>query len=206
MAKWISPAGAVAMLSNDPAGGDEDFGFSTLKLDGRKQRNSVLDLARAKLQPREPTAAEAAASSLPVTARDYRLVLAPLVPDTGDIGQLYSSYDAKAPERLTVLAAVLTMKFDRDALVHDMMSAVSTYAEMILARQRRLSSLVVMHMPSDGMSGRAPHIHVLCATRVHRPAGFCEVHPVFEGEMTTVHATFRDEWRAFKARWDSIPE
>ena len=150
--------------------------------------------------------AEAAASSLPVTAHDYRLVLAPLVPDTGDLELLYGGYDAKAPDRLKVLAAVLTMKFDRDALVHDMMSAVTAYAEMILARKRRLSSLVVMHMPSDGMSARAPHIHVLCTTRVHRPAGFCEVHSVFEGEIASVHAEFRDEWRGFKECWDKIPE
>ena len=206
MAKWISPAGVVAMLSNDPAGGDEDFGFSTLKLHGKKQRNSVLQLARAKLQPREPTADETAAARLPVTAHDYRLVLAPLVADTADIEQLYGGYDAKAPDRLTVLAAVLTMKFDRNALVHDMMSSVTAYAEVVLARQRRLSSLVIMHMPSDGLSARHPHIHVLCTSRVHRPAGWFEVHPMFLGEIATMHAAFRDEWRGFKAHWDTIPE
>ena len=105
-----------------------------------------------------------------------------------------------------MLAAVLTMKFDRDVLVHDMMSSVTAYAEIVLARQRRLSSLVVLHMPSDGLSARPPHVHVLCTTRVHRPAGWSEVHPVFGSEMAATHAAFRDEWRGFKAHWDTIPE
>jgi hypothetical protein len=206
MAKWISPAGAVAMLSHDPAGGSEDFGFSTLQLHGKQQqRRSVSDLVRAKLQPREPTAAEADAESLPVTAYDHRLVLAPLVADTSDIEQLYAAYDAQVQDRLTTLAIVLTMKFGRDELVHDMMSAAIVFVEMVLARKRRLTSLVVLHMPSDGMSPRPPHIHVVCTSRVHRPAGFAELHPAFEDSLAEIHAEFRDEWRGFKSCWDKLP-
>jgi len=108
------------------------------------------------------------------------------------------------PVRLKLLAVILTMRFDENAMVHDVMSAVGSYAEMILARQRRISSLVVVHRPGEELSARPIHAHVLALARTHRPAGFSELHRSFQGQSEKLHSTFLDEWRGFRDAWDRV--
>lgn len=204
MGNWISPATAMQMVYDDPAGGNTDFGFALLRREAKGHSNSVLDLARAKLQPREPTTQEAKAAELPITTAAHRLVLAPGVGEADDIGAFFKGYDDNAPRRLKLLAVVMTMRFDNDVMVHDMMSAAGSYAEMILARQHRLSSLVVCHRPGEGLSARAPHAHVLCLSRTHRPSGFAEQNALFKGEASDLHCNFMGEWRSFRTAWDRI--
>jgi hypothetical protein len=204
MESWISPTMAMDMVYDDPAGGNEDFGFALLRREAKGRPNSVFDLARAKLQPREPTTQEVKAATLPITTAAHRLVLAPGVGEADDIGAFFTGYDADTPRRLKLLAVLMTMRFDHDVMVHDMMSAVGSYAEMILARQHRLSSLVVCHRPGEGLSARAPHAHVLCLSRTHRPGGFAEQNALFKGDANNLHLNFMEEWRSFRTAWTRI--
>lgn len=204
MGNWISPAMAMDMVYDDPAGGNEDFGFALLRQQAKGRSNNVFDLARAKLQPREPTAEETRTTALPITAAAHRLVLAPGVGEAADIGAFFKSYDSDAPRRLKLLGVVMTMRFDHAVMVHDMMSVVGSYAEIILARQRGLSSLVVCHRPGEGLSARAPHAHVLCLSRTHRPGGFAEQNALFKGEANDLHTDFMEEWRSFRTAWERI--
>jgi hypothetical protein len=197
MPNWISPAGAMAMVYDDPAGYATDFGFALLR-----RPHKVLDLARAKLQPREPTIKEVKAAALPITASAHRLVLAPLVHEPKSIEDFFAGYDEAVLARQKLLAVVLTMRFEPDSMVHDVLSAVSSYAELILAQQRRVSSLVVVHRPGEAGSPRAVHAHILAPVLTHRPGGYCEVNACFQGDTAKLHTAFLEEWRTFRSAWD----
>jgi len=203
--QWISPAAAVAMLRNDPAGGASDYGFALLRPQTRRKANSVADLVRAKLQPREPAKTEQSlGAGWPTTSNDHRLILAPGVPEVVDMGAFYGAYDADRHIRLDPLAVVLTMRFDHKELLHDAMTEVSAYVQMLLSQKRHLTSLLVQHVPGQELSWRAPHIHVVVLTRTHHPSGFAAVHPMFVGDQADAHRAFREEWRSFRQSWRAI--
>lgn len=204
-AQWISPAAALAMLRNDPAGGADDYGFALLRPRVKNKVNNVADLVRAKLQPRQPTKArQSFGSAWPITSHDRRLVLAPGVAEVPDLGAFLSAYDEDRHVRLDPLAVVLTMRFNHDELLHDTMTEASTYAQMLLSQKRRLTSVVVQHVPGQELSWRPPHIHLVVLTRTHHPSGFGAVHPMFAGDEADAHRTFREEWRSFRQSWRSI--
>lgn len=200
--KWISPSVAMDMVYDDPAGPSEDFAFALLRPKAKNRLNLVADLARAKLQPREPAKTEQASGcSWPITAYAHRLVLAPGVPDVSNLRDFFTRYDAERHPRLNPLAGVLTMRFGRSEMLHDAMREVSTYVQMILSQKRGLSSLLVQHVPSHELSKRAPHIHVLVLSRVHLPPAWGEIHPTFLADEVEMHEAFRDEWRLFRETW-----
>lgn len=197
---WISPSAAMDMVYDDPMGKMDGFGFALLRPRAKDKANSVADLARAKLQPRCPDDRKSATGAWPVTASDWRLVLAPGTPDvTGGIERWLADYDAAIHSRQKLLAAVLTFRFSADMMLHDMMSVANAYAERKLARERRLSSLLVLHAPGDELSARDPHVHALVLARTHRPCGWGAPHPDLTEEAQLL---FHDEWTAFRADWE----
>jgi len=203
--KWISPSAAMDMLYDDPAGGADDFGFALLRPKARNRTNLVADLARAKLQPREPGKTEhSSGRDWPVTAHAHRLILAPGVPDVTDLPSFFTRYDVQRHPRLNPLAAVLTMRFSRTEMLHDAMREVSSYAQLVLSQERKLSSLLVQHVPQHELSWRPPHIHLLVMSRVHLPPAWGEIHPSFLGDEVEMHETFRDQWRGFRETWRRV--
>lgn len=199
MSNWISPAAAADMTFDDPAReGPGDYGFAILWAKGKVGRHSTADLARAKLQPRKPTAAErrAAGSAWVVTARDHSLLLAPGTPDLASPQALFEAYDATLPDRQNVLAVVETLRFDQNLPRHTMMQRAYLYASLYL-QPRALSSLVVLHMPGDIGSDRQPHAHIVTLARRHYQSGFAAEDPLFSANPADMHREFRNSWLQF---------
>ena len=197
---WISPAKADAMLFNDPHGSLPDFGFALMRPRSRGKTNSTADLARAKLQPSEPAAAAwRDDGQWPITATASRIVLAPgvaLAPSA--LETIFTGYDARIKAHQRLLAVVLTMRFDHDWQAADILSVVGAYALDKLALARRLTSLVVVHMPADEISPRRPHAHCVTLARVHRASGWGEQHADLHEDA---QEDFQEEWEAFRDEW-----
>lgn len=196
MSKWISPGAAMDMVFDDPArvGPNSNYGFAILWAgDGKGGTHCVADLARAKLQPCKPTAATPvpATAGWATTAHDCRVVLARGVPDMS-ARELVEAYDA-ADAGQNLLAIAQTLRFDADLPRHAMMHMAYMYTAMCL-QPKRLSSLIVQHMPGDARSIRTPHVHVLTLARTHRLSGFGEVHAVFDDPPTAMHRAFETDW------------
>lgn len=188
-------------LYDAPQGPDPDFGFALLRPRAKDRSNLTADLARAKLQPRQPTAAEQRSDGLwPITACSSRIVTAPrtsVEPDA--LEAIFHGYDSKIRPHQKLLAVVLTMKFSHDWQSGDILSIVGAYALEKLALGRSLTSMAVVHMPGEELSGRRPHAHCVVLARVHRASGWCELHRDLVSK--NAQTLFRDEWRAFEAEW-----
>jgi hypothetical protein len=204
MNPWISPAQAMKLVYDDPAGTgpDADFGFAMLwarTRDGGETRN-LTDLVRAKLQPRRPTEQEmqSAGAPWPVTAWDHRLVLADGVPDPDSPQALFEAYDrATLHAPPTLLAIVQTLRFEPGLFRHEMMHAAYMYVASTM-QPRRLSSLVIQHMPGDARSARRPHVHVVTPCLEHTRAGFGQGHALFNQSPTDMHLALQAEWHRFR--------
>jgi hypothetical protein len=201
--KWISPSAAMDMVFDDPMGPMEDFSFALLRKRSKGHDNTTEAFARAKLQPREPRASDARPEGeWPVTATDHELVLAPRVPDDwSTVETLFKRYDSKVAPRQKLLAVVLTLRFPGDLMRHDMMSVARGFTTERLAKARRLTSLLALHLPGEELSSRDPHIHVLTLARAHHPNGFRAECPDLLRE--DAQQVLFDEWREFKGRWEA---
>lgn len=199
--KWISPAEANAMLFDSPMGQEPDFGFALLRPRAKDRTNLVADLARAKLQPRQPTDDEYRSDGLwPITASSSRIVTAPRTSVGPDVLEaMFHDYDAKTRPHQKLLAVVLTMKFSHDWQSADILSMTGAYALEKLSIERRLTSMVVVHTPSEELSRRRPHAHCVVLARVHRASGWGELHHDLVSKKA--QELFRDEWQAFQATW-----
>lgn len=207
MAKWISPTAAMNLIFDDPAriGADESYGFGVQWANVDGERSLTADLARAKLQPRKPTSVEitVAGSDWAVTAHDYRLIMAPGVADVRGPRELFETYDGALPKGQNLLAVIQTLRFDPDQPRHAMMQAAHLYVSMCL-QPKRLTTMIVQHMPCDLRSARAPHVHLLTLARTHRLSGFGEVHALFEEAPAEMHRAFADDWQRFKTALGKI--
>ncbi|MDF2496106.1 hypothetical protein [Sphingomonas sp.] len=198
---WISPADVDAMLYDDPDGSAPDFGFALLRPNVKGKSNRTADLARAKLQPCRPTDADRLPDGMwPITCTLHRLVTAPQVAtDVGALESIFHGYDAKIKPHQRLLAAVLTMRMDHDWQPADILSLVSGYALEKLALERRLTSMTVVHMPGEELSGRRPHAHVIVLARVHRASGWGAMHPDLIAKKA--QGKFQAEWEAYRDIW-----
>lgn len=201
--KWISPAQAMDMVYDDPAriGPDPDFGFALLwSGDGKGGDHRTADLARAKLQPRKPTAAEIAATGTEwaVTAADHRLVLANGVADVSGPRAFFESYDAAILPGQNLLAVVQTLRFPPSMPRHAMMHAAYMHVALCL-QPKALSSLIVQHMPADIRSSRGPHLHVVTPVLTHHLSGYSAVHPIFDDAPADMHRAFAADWQRMRA-------
>ncbi len=197
-APWISPAKVTGLLEHVDTD-DPEVGLALLHA-GAGKKLSVSDLVRAKLQPREPTAAERERTiGWPVTAADHRLVLAQGVPDPRSLEELFAEYDEALPaSKNLIAAAVLTLGFSAAVMRHDMMTLATMFAQFKVARARRCSCLIILHAPGDGLSHHDPHIHIVILTRRHRPSGWQALDPdMHEG----AGALWADEWAGFAEAW-----
>ncbi len=167
---WISPAEADDMLYDDPDGSTPDFGFALLRQKAKGKSNRTADLARAKLQPSKPADSDWRTDGLwPITCTTSRVVPAPGVAVEPDaLEAIFHGYDAKIKPHQRLLAVVLTMRMDHDWQPADILSLVGGYTLEKLALERRLTSMIVVHMPGDELSARRPHAHVVTLSRVHR--------------------------------------
>ncbi len=198
---WISPADVDAMLYDDPDGPRENFGFALCRRRAKGKTNLTADLARAKLQPTRPADADWQADGLwPITCTLHRMVTAPQVAiDAGAFETIFHGYDAKIKPHQRLLAAVLTMRMDHDWQPADILSLVGGYALEKLALERRLTSMTVVHMPGEELSGRRPHAHVIVLARVHRASGWGAMHPDLIAK--TAQGKFQAEWEAYRDLW-----
>lgn len=198
---WISPSDADDMVYDDPLGSTPDFGYALLRKSAKGKQNRVADLARAKLQPSKPADMDWLADGLwPITCTMHRIVTAPGVAvPAGALEEIFHGYDARAKAHQKLLAVVLTMRFPHSWQPADILSLVGMYTLEKLALQRRLTSMIVVHMPGDELSARRPHAHVVCLSRVHRSSGWGEVHPDLVAR--TAQARFQQEWEGFYDVW-----
>ncbi|RYG87982.1 MAG: hypothetical protein EON59_05830 [Alphaproteobacteria bacterium] len=200
MAPWISPSAVMDMIYDVRADGCEDLGYALLRPRSKGKSRTAAELVNAKLSPVKPTAK--AGGGMAVTARDHRLILAPRVADPRSIEHLLADYDAQTKPRQPLLAAVLTMKLDPDMPLHDGFDRVCAYATFRLARVRRLTSIAVLHTPSDELVGRTRgHAHLCILARRHLASGWAEIDPDLTDEA---HRLWADEWRSFSESWDRI--
>jgi len=180
------------------------LGYGLLRPRSKGQERSVSRLAFAKMNPIEPGPASShTRCGMPTTARDHRLILAPGVADPVSLERLLDDYDATVAEHQRLLAAVLTLPFNRDEPLHDQFDKVVTWAMLHLARGRQLTSLAVLHAPGDQLAVEPPHAHIMVLGRVHHVCGWGHVHPdLAESE----HATWAMRWGNFCEAWRNKPE
>ena len=196
---WIAPGEAADRVYDVRAEDAAGLGFALLRPRRAGHDNSVTQLAFAKLNPVEPghTSPRTRCGWL-TTARDHRLVLAPGVADPISLERLLADYDAATAEHQRLLAAVLTMKFDRDRPLHEQFDQLIAFAMMHVALDRRLTSIAVLHAPGDQLATEGPHGHLLILSRVHQASGWQGVHPeLAESE----HAAWSEEWTRFGEGW-----
>ncbi len=196
---WIAPGEAADRVYDVRAQDASGLGFALLRPRRSGHVNSVAQFAFAKLNPVEPDDnSPRTRCGWPTTARDHRLVLAPGVADPVSIEQLLDDYDAAVAEHQRLLAAVLTVPFDRDRPLHDQFDQLVAFAMMHVALDRHLTSLAVLHVPGDQLADEAPHGHLLVLGRTHRVCGWGPLHPeLAEGE----HAAWAEEWTRFGEGW-----
>ena len=194
---WLSPSKAANLVQHVREDDGTTLGYALLK--PRRSESTTLNLAFAKLNPIEPEdTSPRTRCGWPTTARDHRLVLAPGVADPVSLERLLGDYDAATAEHQRLLAAVLTVKFERDKPLHEQFDQLVAFAMIHVALDRRLTSLAVLHAPGDQLSGEAPHGHLLILARIHQASGWQGVHPeLAESE----HAAWADEWTRFGEGW-----
>lgn len=173
MSDWISPTEASRMIEDrTPPTMAEGFrvGVALATL-----APSVEILGRAKLQPRKPAAEDYGNPVLwPVTAANWRVVLAPNTPDINiEPENLLRDFDAHKLETERALATVVTIVFKNPVTRHDCMRSACALAEM-LAEEMRASSLVCLHVPHDSYHDVDIHAHIVTLARAHRPTGWGE--------------------------------
>ena len=199
---WIAPGDAADRVYDVRAEDAAGLGFALLRPRRGGHDNSVTQLAFAKLNPVEPTdASSRTRCGWPTTARDHRLMMAPGVADPVSLERLLTDYDASTSEHQRLLAAVLTVKFDRDRPLHEQFDRLLAFAMMHVALDRRLTSLAVLHAPGDQLASEAPHGHLLMLARVHQASGWQCAHPeLAESE----HAAWAAEWTRFSKGWQRL--
>ena len=196
--EWISPARAAAFLKSVPTGNpDFDYALLLQKKDGPSR--TVADLLRAKLQPRQPKPAEWAKSTgWPVTASDYRLILARKIPMVASIETLAADYDSNVVLHQDVLAMVLTVHYDEMSMYpHDAMAMAATFCETNLAKWGA-TSVLIQHTPGKMLSDCRPHIHIVCLARTHSLHGWSGRVPCMDAES---HTAWSALWFKFKEGW-----
>lgn len=195
---WISPARVSKMLVHDKTVHASQFGYATLRNNAKRADVTTSTLARAKLQPQEPTAFHNQPAGLwPVTASAERLVLAPGVSyKPSAFEAVFGDYDARVTAKQDLLAVVLTMHFPHCWTQGDILSLVSSYCLEMLALKRQLTTLVSLHNPADGLSARPPHAHCVVLSRKHRASGWAEV----DADLRAGDAAqkFEHEWASYK--------
>ena len=196
---WASPSEASDMVYDVREDGVTGLGLALLRPKRNKRVNTLATLAFAKLNPVEPTPTSPhTRCGWPTTARDHRLILAPGVADPVSLERLFGDYDASTPEHQRLLAAVLTVPFDRDRPLHDSFDELVGFATLHIARTLRLTSLAVAHCPGDQLSGEQIHGHLLILARVHLAVGFGQPHPDLAEEA---HGRWADDWTRFGETW-----
>lgn len=198
---WISPTEAMKRVFANPAK-IPNFGFAVVRRTYAGYANTAPDYARAKLQPRRPEAAGVIADGdWPVTAAEHDLLLPSGVSDDyRRPGLLFARYQQGLLADRPELLLSLTLHFERPLPRHDMMEAGRAFAMEHLVRKRRLSTLLVLHLPGEVASENRPHIHLLSLARQHWPSGW--------GSYATdilcddgQHILYA-EWSRFWADWD----
>lgn len=197
---WISPAEVMERVFDNPAK-IPGFGFAVVRRKLGKFTNTAPDYARAKLQPRRPTAADRPSDgSWPITARQWEVLLPTGVSDDYLVPELlYTRYQQELQEDRPELLLSLTLHFDRPLPRHEMIMLARMFAVDHLVRARRLSTLFVLHQPGDLGSLNAPHVHLLATARQQWPSGW-------GGYVTEVlrddgQQLLFDEWRELRDRW-----
>lgn len=202
--QWISPAKTMDMMFTDPLGPMDGFSFGLLRKSMRGVPNSVAGFAFAKLNPREPEAVEPGTCGLwPLTAADAAVALAPGVADVwSDPALLFTRYESELLPAETGALLVLTLRFSIDHTRHDMFDMGYAFALERLARARRLSTLVVLHIPGEAVSRSLPHVHLVTLARTHSASGF----GAYDEEVfcDAGQKLLFDEWQAFAERWSTM--
>ena len=75
-------------------------------------------------------------------------MLAPGVADPVSLKRLLGEYDAATAGHQRLIAAVLTVKFDRDRPLHEQFDQLVAFSMIHVALDRRLTSLAVLHAPA----------------------------------------------------------
>ena len=200
---WTSPSAAMDMVYDVREDGVGGLDLALLRPRAKGADNTLARLLGAKLQPMKPEPGSwTTPCGWPVTARDHRLVLAAGAPDPVSLTRLVGDYDAAVRPQQRLLAAVLTMRFEADQPVHEAMAAATAFATFRLARERRLTSVVVLHTPGVELAHAAAHSHIVVFARTHRQSGWGPV----DADLTDqAHAKWADEWRSFLEIWNKLP-
>lgn len=195
---WMSPKEASDRVF-DVSTGRADFRYAMLRRRRHDHANTLSELLQAKLQPREPTAEERAATGgWPVTARGHALVRARGAPDVQSLEQLADDFDARTVVDQKLLATVITIIFPNAARTgHELMTMGYTFCALHIA-PRQLTSLAVLHVPCDVLSTRPPHLHLVVFSRTQGPLGWGVVDAGVEEDR---HTHWAAQWDGFVQEW-----
>ncbi|KHL24131.1 hypothetical protein PK98_15245 [Croceibacterium mercuriale] len=127
----------------------------------------------------------------------YRLIPADGVPDPDSLQAFFHTYDCQTVQGVTLLGALQTLRFDPDMPRWQMMHRAYLYVSAVL-QPRKLSSILVQHMPSDARSAARPHVHIFTLSLEHRASGFGRVHPDFRDHPADMQLKYEAEWNAFR--------
>lgn len=161
---WLSPSELQDMLIHDPLGQtDPDFSYGILKAKLRGRKNSAVEFARGKLQPRRPTSEEVEKAGVlwPITAADWKVILAPGVSDDLAAPELlFGRFEAEVSERARSLLVCTTLRFPAATNRHEALMDGLMLGNL-LAREFSLTSLLVQHIPALSGSANPMHLHLL---------------------------------------------
>jgi hypothetical protein len=197
--EWLSPEEVAQRAFDNPEGDMDDFGYSVFRTNYAGQANDIASLWMSKLQPVRPTLEQVkeAGSRWSVTAARHSVVLASGVPDEySDIQLLLRRYAANRLEYNRSLFTAVTLMFPSATTLHDGFNRARAFATVELAHKRRLSSLMIQHVPAYGGSARPMHVHLLILPQIHGPLGFGELVPDLTCDRG--QSILFEEWQAWK--------
>ncbi len=196
---WLSPEEVAQRAFDNPEGDMEDFGYAVFRAEYGGKANDIQSLWMSKLQPVRPTTEQIDEADFrwPVTAANHSLVLAQGVTDEySDIQLLLRRYTANPVEHNRSLFTAVTLAFPDATSLHDGFDRARVFATVELAQKRRLSTLLIQHVPAHGGSARPMHVHLLVLPRAHGPLGFGEV--VSDLTCDRGQSILFEEWQAWK--------
>lgn len=141
------------------------LGFGVLRKRYANRTNSASEFGRRKMQPIAPQG-DATASPWPITAEQVEVLLPPNADDMLRAPEvLLHQADLAAASHGTALLTYLTLPFLPDDRLHIGWERCRAFAREVLARDRQLATVLVLHAPGRAGVPFRPHCHCLIVPR-----------------------------------------
>jgi len=174
-------------------GTDKDIGFGVIR---RTLGDIVNDTGRTVWKKMHPTMTHSADAAWAPCCWRSDVLLPPGCPDLyDDPRRLTQQYEDQMPASGKDLIVMMTLRFPGSTSLHADWERTRSFARQVLAVDRRLPTVLVMHNPRAAGGSNAAHIHVMAMARELDGAGF----GAFSRELTNDRGrdVLVDAWKAW---------